>query len=76
MHGRQRGLLLRELFVEVAGISAAVLLNSFSNAHQILTGGAYNGREVRGWDALVEDIVEADVLEEWVLLDLPCILFT
>ena len=73
MHGRERRLLARELFVEVARVRASIL-NTVSSAcgsrGEKRNEGTYDLGEVGWWNAFVEDIVEVNVLEEGVAFDL------
>lgn len=73
MNGRERRLFARELFVEVTRVCTSVLYVAHlapKNLKAAQTKSTYNLGEVRRRNALVENIVEADVLEEGMALDL------
>ena len=71
MHRCQCRLLLRKLLIKIASVRTSVLpaLTSTrdSNMGDVKT---YDSREVRRRKTLVKNVVKADVLEEWMLLDL------
>ncbi len=71
MYRRQRWLFTGELFVEVTGIGASILKGLSDNQnHSYSKRKTHDRREVRWGDTLIQDIVEADVLEEWMSLNL------
>jgi hypothetical protein len=60
-----------KFLIEVTSISATVLCDIVSASHTIEKKlfVAYNCREIRRRDALVEHIIEIDVFKEWMPLD-------
>jgi hypothetical protein len=71
MHWSQCWLLFRKFFVKVARIGAAVLCEKLSVDSTLTQNDdqTYDRREVRRWNALVHNIIEADILKEWVFLN-------
>lgn len=78
MHWCQSRLFSRKLFIEIAGIRTSILpsvsLTRYGDMEE--RDEAYDGREVRRGNTLVEDVVEINILEERMLLDLFRIGFT
>ena len=71
VHRCQSRLLFRKLLIEIAGIRTSILpVASLTTDGDIKRYGTYDSREVRRGNALVENVVEINVLEERMLLDL------